>query len=101
MHKANGSPIAKEGLGRIGALFDVERIIAGRPPERWHRIRQDSAKPKLDAQASWLDTIARRHSNLDRIAERVVLIHGRDRWERQAVKVGARKPATMLCVRNR
>lgn len=29
VHKANGSAIAREALDRIGALFDIERMIAG------------------------------------------------------------------------
>ena len=28
-HKSTGSPIAKEALEKIGALFDIERPIAG------------------------------------------------------------------------
>jgi hypothetical protein len=28
----SGSPIAREALERIGALFDIERLIAGAPP---------------------------------------------------------------------
>jgi hypothetical protein len=29
VHHQNGSPIAKEALDKIGALFDIERLIAG------------------------------------------------------------------------
>ena len=36
VHKANGSAIAREALERIGALFDIERTIAGKSADR-HR----------------------------------------------------------------
>jgi putative transposase len=34
VHKANGSPIAHEALERIGALFEIERTIAGKSAEQ-------------------------------------------------------------------
>ena len=49
------SPIAKEALDRIGALFDIERPIKGQPPDIRRAIRQRTAKPKLDDLAVWLD----------------------------------------------
>lgn len=55
VHQANDSPIAKEGLEIIGALFDIERRIAGKPPDQRRSVRQAEAKPKLDALAEWLD----------------------------------------------
>lgn len=53
--KSSGSPIAHEALERIGALFDIERLIKGAPPERRRDVRQRTAKPKLDELATWLD----------------------------------------------
>jgi transposase len=55
VHKSNGSPIAKEALAAIGALFDIERAIASLIPERRRRVRQDAAKPRLDALKLWFD----------------------------------------------
>ncbi len=54
-HQSNGSPIAKEALARIGALFEIERAIAGKPPGQRQAARMEKAKPKLDALADWLD----------------------------------------------
>jgi transposase len=51
----DASPIAREALERIGALFDIERLIAGAPPERRRDVRQRMAKPRLDGLATWLD----------------------------------------------
>ena len=53
--KSSGSPIAKEALEKIGALFDIERLIAGSPAEHRRSVRQRMAKPKLDALTDWLD----------------------------------------------
>lgn len=55
VHKANGSLIAREALDRIGALFDIERVIQGRPSELRRRVRRDSAKPRLEQLERWFD----------------------------------------------
>ena len=55
VHAANGSPIAKQALDKIGALFAIERDIKGRPPVERQSVRQQMAKPKLDELAQWLD----------------------------------------------
>ena len=49
------SKIAKEALDRIGALFDIERTIAGSLPDIRVAVRQRTAKPKIDELAIWLD----------------------------------------------
>lgn len=53
--KSSESPIAKEALEKIGALFDIERLIVGAPPEHRRSVRQRLAKPRLDELATWLD----------------------------------------------
>ena len=49
------STIAKEALDRIGALFDIERTIAGHAAEIRRAVRQRTARPKIDELAIWLD----------------------------------------------
>jgi transposase len=49
------SAIAKEALDRIGALFDIERPIAGSPPDIRRAVRQRAARPRIDELAIWLD----------------------------------------------
>jgi len=49
------SPIARQALDRIGALFDIERPIKGQPPDIRRAVRQRTAKPQLDDLAVWLD----------------------------------------------
>ena len=49
------SKIARQALDRIGALFDIERTIAGHAPDIRRAVRQRTAKPKIDELAVWLD----------------------------------------------
>jgi len=49
------SAIAKEALDRIGALFDIERPIAGSPPDIRRAVRQRTARPRIDELAVWFD----------------------------------------------
>jgi transposase len=76
--KSSGSPIAREALERIGALFDIERPIAGAPAEHRRNVRQRLAKPRLDELATWLD------GQLQRIPGRSDLAgairYARSRW---------------------
>lgn len=54
LHQAHDSPLAKEALERIGALYGIEAEIRGKPPgERW-RVRQERARPWLDDFHAWL-----------------------------------------------
>jgi transposase len=53
--KSSGSPIAKEALDKIGSLFDIERPIAGAPPDHRKSVRQRLAKPRIEQLAAWFD----------------------------------------------
>ena len=55
VHYKNGSPIAKQALDKIGALFDIEQLVAGQVPERRRRVRRDNAKPRLAELKHWFD----------------------------------------------
>src|SRR5688500_6340208 len=52
------TPIAKESLDRIAALYAIEKQIRGRPPDERRQIRQQRAQPKLDALQVWLKDCA-------------------------------------------
>jgi transposase len=45
IHVANGSAIAAETIGRIGALYDIEREIRGEPVDIRLEVRQTRARP--------------------------------------------------------
>jgi transposase len=54
LYEAHQSPIAKEALERIGALYGIEREIRGRPPDERKKIRNERARPLLDDLKQWL-----------------------------------------------
>jgi transposase len=58
IHQAHDSPIAKEALDRIGALYAVEDEIKGQPPEARRAQRQARAGPLLGVFRQWLHATA-------------------------------------------
>lgn len=52
---ANGSPIAAEAIQRIGALYDIEREIRGKPIELRHQVRQTRARPLVEELHVWMN----------------------------------------------
>jgi transposase len=52
---ANGSPIAAEAIQRIGALYDIEREIRGKPVELRHQVRQTRARPVVEELHVWMN----------------------------------------------
>src|SRR6266513_288376 len=78
VHTANGSPIAKEALERIGRLYEVEKEINGLVPDHRRRERQKRSKPIAAALAAWADEIRR---NLSRKSELAAAFrYMRARW---------------------
>ena len=54
LYAANQSLIAAEALRRIGELYEVERQARGMDAARRLQLRQQEARPKLDALRTWL-----------------------------------------------
>ena len=52
---STGSAIAREALDRIGALYDIEREIAGQPADVRRAVRQEQSRPKVDAFRAWAE----------------------------------------------
>jgi transposase len=52
---AGPAPIATEALARIGQLYAIEAGIRGRPAEERRRMRQEQARPILEALKPWLE----------------------------------------------
>lgn len=52
---ATKSEIAREALDRIGALYDIEREITGRPADLRKAVRQEKSKPKVEAFRAWAE----------------------------------------------
>jgi transposase len=54
IYAALKSPIAKEAIERINALYQIERHVRGRSPEQRHAARQQYAVPLLNALHAWM-----------------------------------------------
>jgi len=52
---ATRSEIAREALDRIGAFYDIEREITGRPPDERQVVRQARGRPKVEAFKTWAE----------------------------------------------
>jgi transposase len=60
IHAATASPIAFEALERIGALYQIEADIRGRPTDERKAVRQARAAPLLQDLYDWLRATVRR-----------------------------------------
>ena len=78
VHAANGSPIAKEALDRIGDLYAVEKTIAGLLPERRRAERQQRSEPIAAALHAWADTTLPKLSRKSELAK--AFRYMRSRW---------------------
>lgn len=85
VHKATGSPIAREALDRIGQLFDIERTIAGLPADRRRDIRQREAREKIGTLAEWLDRQLALVSGRSELAK--AIRYARSRWQALAAYI--------------
>src|SRR5204862_7156948 len=72
LYEAHASPIAKEALDRIAALYVIEKEIRGRPPDERRQIRQARARPLLDSLDAWLKASV---SKLSRKSDVTLAIH--------------------------
>jgi len=54
IHRSQGSPIAKEAIGRIAQLYAVEKEARGSPPDRRGELRRTHAAPVFDDLEQWL-----------------------------------------------
>ncbi|MGH8758544.1 MAG: IS66 family transposase [Burkholderiales bacterium] len=78
-YASHKSAIAKEALDRIGALFDIERVIAGKPPEIRRSVRQRTARPKINELATWLDAQLKLIPGKSDLAR--AIRYARSRWD--------------------
>ena len=78
VHAANGSPIAKEALDRIGELYQVEKEIEGLLPDHRRRERQERSKPIAAALAAWADETRHKLSRKSELA--AAFRYMRARW---------------------
>ena len=68
LHAATASPVAREALERIGALYQIEADIRGSPPEHRRAERQTRALPLLNDLHQWLQATVRKTSKKSELA---------------------------------
>jgi transposase len=79
LEQAHASPVARESLVRIGALYGIEETIRGKPPDERRAVRQAQSKPLLDSLRQWLEATL---SKLSRKSETTVAIrYALSRWD--------------------
>jgi transposase len=72
LYEAHASPIAKEALERIAALYGIEKEIRGRPPGERQHMRNLRARPLLESLHAWFKASL---SRLSKKSEVTVAIH--------------------------
>jgi transposase len=72
LYEAHASPIAKEAIDRIAALYGIEKEIRGRPPDERRQIRNSQARPLLESLHAWFKAAL---TKLSRKSEVSVAIH--------------------------
>ncbi|MGA7294425.1 MAG: IS66 family transposase [Terriglobales bacterium] len=79
LEQAHASPVAREALVRIGALYGIEETIRGKPPDERRALRQAESKPLLDSLRQWFEATL---SKLSRKSETTVAIrYALSRWD--------------------
>ena len=60
VHAATKSPLAREALERIAAIYAIERAIRGKPPDERRQARQTSSAPLIQELRDWFAATLRR-----------------------------------------
>ena len=55
LEQAHASPVARETLARIGALYGIEETIRGKPPDERRAVREAQSRPLLDSLRQWFE----------------------------------------------
>ena len=76
-HVENPSATTTEALDRIGALYRLEETIRGKPPDERRRVRQNEARPRLDALRAWIEATLSRLSAKTEVAKAMRYALGR------------------------
>jgi len=77
LEQAHQSPIAKEALERIAALYKIEKEIRGRPPDQRLEIRTQRSRPLLEDFHQWLRTSKSKLSTKSEVTKAIDYALGR------------------------
>lgn len=78
LHALQASPVAREALNRIGAPYQIESGIRGRPPDERRRIRQLHTQPLMHELKAWFEQTLSRVSTKSELA--VSIRYALTRW---------------------
>jgi hypothetical protein len=59
IHVVHASPTTTEAMTRIGALYEIEEEVRGKPADLRRSVRQARAKPLLDDLCHWMEKTLR------------------------------------------
>jgi transposase len=71
IYASNKSPLAKEALRRIAALYEVEDEIRGQPTDERRAARQQRSRPTVEALHAWLNELLGRISGGSALAKAI------------------------------
>ena len=77
-HVKNPSATTTEALDRIAAHYHIEETIRRKPPDERRRVRQDEARPRLDALRAWTEATLSRLSAKTEVAK--AMRYALSRW---------------------
>ena len=78
VHAANASPIAKDALDKIVALYTIEAQIKGQTPDERQRYREHNAAPLIAELKAWLEATLPKLSGKTDLA--LAMRYGLSRW---------------------
>ena len=78
VHAATGSPLAKEALDRIAALYAIETQIKGKPPDQRLEYRKTHAAPLIAQLKVWLEATLLKLSGKSELAK--AMRYALSRW---------------------
>ena len=79
LYIGGNQPIATEALARIKQLYDIEAEIRGLPPEVRRALRQEKAKPLVEALRPWLESSLSKVPKGSKLGE--ALGYGLNQWD--------------------
>jgi transposase len=77
LFETHASPVAKEALERIAALYGIEREIRGRPPHERREIRNARTRPLLESLKTWLEETRAKLSRKSEVTQAIHYALGR------------------------
>jgi transposase len=77
LFEAHASPVAKEALERIAALYGIEKEIRGRPPDQRKQIRNARSRPLLDSLKAWFEASLAKLSRKSEVTQAIQYALGR------------------------